>query len=519
MPIEMITGLSGAGLNTDIIPYELPPNYLTSCTNVRSNNGGIEPFGGHSEIKDLPAGAYPRSLLFISGNNTKFWIIACDDNVFKIESSVVSAKPDGMISSTPSATWSLTSIAGIPVMNSDSDIPYYMLPSYDKMKPLPWKKDTDWNAAKQSCKIMIAHKQFLFALGITNNGVYNSDGVRWSAPADIGGVPPTWDPLDTTSTAGYTTIGGAGGEIIGALPMRDALVIYRERGITIADYIGGRYVWRFRHLGSSVGLLSKDGVVDVNGTHYFLSDGDIYKTDGNSVQSIADKRIIRDLNGINKDHFGKSYAVHNPSKKEVLFCVPTANSTYPNKAYIYNYIDNSWFMRDLPQNVAMSYGLAASVSGAWDDLNATWNSLARSWAGDATTPFDNSLVIISPPIDSEPAKLSSIDSIIGFKRNLFDSIIERTDLAIQGLGQVTTIQRVFPHIQGDGTIYVQIGSQKVPNGPIQWKPAVPYNPSRDRKIDVRSTGVLHCYRIFADQVDFDFKVSGLDIEYVGAGTR
>jgi len=91
---------------------------------------------------------------------------------------------------------------------------------------------------------MRSHKQFLFALGLNEGGTIIPDGVRWSSPADITGIPETWDELDTTNFAGITTLGGDGGNIIDGVSLRDSFVVYRESGITVFDYVGGQFVWK-----------------------------------------------------------------------------------------------------------------------------------------------------------------------------------------------------------------------------------------------------------------------------------
>ena len=54
---------------------------------------------------------------------------------------------------------------------------------------------------------------------------------------------------------------------------------------------------------------------------------------------------------------------------------------------------------------------------------------------------------------------------------------------------------------------------------MTWKPEVVFDPNADRKVDIRTTGVLHAYRIIARDVKSDFKISGMDILYVPAGRR
>ena len=65
---------------------------------------------------------------------------------------------------------------------------------------------------------------------------------------------------------------------------------------------------------------------------------------------------------------------------------------------------------------------------------------------------------------------------------------------------------------------IQIGSQDYAGAPVRWKQETTFNPQTQRKIDVRTTGELHCWRI--KSIDGDsFEMSGMDIEYENSGAR
>ena len=65
---------------------------------------------------------------------------------------------------------------------------------------------------------------------------------------------------------------------------------------------------------------------------------------------------------------------------------------------------------------------------------------------------------------------------------------------------------------------IQFGSQDYPGAPVRWKPAVVFNPSTDRKIDIRTTGELHAWR-FQSIGKIAWKLSGFTIEFERAGVR
>lgn len=99
-----------------------------------------------------------------------------------------------------------------------------------------------------------------------------------------------------------------------------------------------------------------------------------------------------------------------------------------------------------------------------------------------------------------------------------NTIIERTGLPLGGHDRVTTITRVYPHVEGTEVIKFTFGSQDYAGSPIRWKPSVDFDPKTQRKIDIRTTGELHCWR--AESVGSgQWNLSGFDIEYALSGLR
>lgn len=519
MPIFNIKNYANAGLNSDLITADIKPNFITNGVNIRSVAGGISPFGGYTNMFDLPADKDVHDLYFIDSGQERFWIVTCSNSIYYVQGNIRDVSYTGMTTIGDKNRWSCTDLSGVPIINHPENTPKYMTQAMDKFEDLPWDSTRSWHDAGKACQFMVSHKQFLFAFGCYDNGDYVPDSVRWSSVADIGGIPQTWDELDTTNVAGYTQLGGSGGAIIGAMPLRDSLVVYRTHGISVIDYIGGVYVWRIRHFNSSIGLISSRAVAEVRGTHYFLSDGDVYKTDGNSLSSIATHRVKQRFASINKDKFDYCYAVHNPAFSEVIFFFPTSGSNYCDSALIYNYEYDSWYSREMPNNVKCDYGMIIGSPNNWDSLETSWNGFSSTWDQDTSTAFDNVIMCLMPQGEDNPPKLVSLSSILGTNEVLFNSVIERTDLLITNLDEATTIQQIYPHISSSTPVVIQVGSQQSPNGAVTWKPEVVFDPNKDRKVDMRTTGILHAYRIIVRDVVADFTISGMDILYTYAGRR
>jgi hypothetical protein len=520
-----ITDFAKAGLNSDIMPWDLPGNFLTNLNNVRINNKKLSPFGGSSVVATMPIDFAPGMLMPVGTVGGTYWILAGLDEVLVYDGSIFSdiSLASGYPGISDADVWSGCLLARIPVITNPGSFPQYW-PDQNPavlLEELPWSPGVTWDEANQNCQIMRSHKQYLFAMNLFDGANQYPDAVGWSVPADIGGIPETWDYLDTTNTAGRTWLAGSGGDIVDGHSMRDAFCVYRQSGISVFDYVGGPFVWQIRHLSSTIGLIAPDSIAEVKGTHFLIGDGDIVVNDGNKVVSLLHNRIKkRFTSNYNSDTYKNSYVVKNNSFSEVWFCVPDANATYPTIAYIYNWRDDTWAIRDIPEGPDSSYGSVSTPDIDWANVVGQWQNTPLTWARKQATPLDDTVVQCTlPSAPGEAGELLLLDHSGDNILTPYDMVIERVSYALEGLDQVTTITRIYPHIKGPGIVYIEAGSQDHPGSAVRWKPGVYFDPVNDRKVDIRTTGDLHCFRFTMKDVNSTMDLSGMDIEYVVAGVR
>ncbi len=522
-----LTNFAKAGLNSDIMPWALPGDFLTHVRNIRIKDGKLVPVPAASVVEDLPTDFYPAFLMFIDAPSGYYWLIAGDDGVGASCVYVYDYVSFYDISLGPYVGflkdgWQGIMLSGVPIINHKDNYPQCWLPqsTSSDLIDLNWDGVNTWRDVDQSAAIIKGHKQFLFALNLRDGLTDIPDGVRWSAPADVNSVPPTWDPLDTTNVAGFTTLGTDGGRIVDGLSLRDAFVVYREKSIAIFDYVGGQYVWQIRQLSSTAGLISANAVIEVNGSHYFIGDGDIYINNGNEIVSAIHGKIKDHFNGnYNSAYFYRSYVVRNDAFSEAWFCVPSSNSEYPDTAYVFNWRDNTWSVRTMDANSFSAYGKQTTPPITWDSVDYEWDTYDVQWGRTLPTPLGNSMYSVTPPTGGvgTSGQLILIDTSKA-PQFISDSVIERVSYTIEGISTVTTISRIFPRIKGPGSVLIQLGSQDTPGSPIVWKDKELFNPNTDRSLTTRTTGQFHCFRIEGvDDTYWEF--SGLDVEYVEAGRR
>jgi hypothetical protein len=515
-----INNIGLKGLNTDVAPWELEPGFITHCRNIRITSGAIESSGGSKDWATCPTPFNPGYVMPIGAVTNDFWVVAGRSAVYAFDGTswydISSALGYAAISTDQELDWTGCVLGAIPVLNNPQTYPEYWSPQSgaQPLQQLPFDASNTWQAMGYQCKVIRSHKNFLFALNLTEGGIDYPDSYRWSHPADINGLPASWDETDTAFLAGKSALGGDGGAIIDGATLRDSFVIYSEGGIDILDYTGDAFVWRRRELSSTTGLLGHDCLIEISGQHFFLADGDIVVNDGNTLKSIIHNRIRkRLLSQMSVDYYYRARAIRNNAYSEIWFCVPEDNAEYPNVAYVYNWKDDSWAIRDLPDGLtSVGFGAQSEPSETWDTLAGNWDGNISVWGSRNITPMNDTVV----GIHGADSKLIFLDPVEGIDN--YTAVIERVNYPLETARNVTTITRVFPNIDGNQVVKIQFGSQDYPSGSVRWKQPVNFDPSTDRKIDVRTTGELHAWRISSTGNKF-WRLSGMDIEYSNAGER
>lgn len=527
--ILRLKGIGNYGINSDINPWELGPEYITEGRNFRVRNGSIRPFGSFRHLQDAPPYENEVGFLkFIRVAPSGYWVQASRRHIHVISNNGSSWKSIGShdygLANHEQYEWTGTQLGKHLVLSNPHSNPESWLEGQELMEPLIFRPipDTDpvefetWEDLGYSCRAMRTHKSFLIALGI-NDEVDSPSGYRISTAADINGLPYTWDTDDRSGIAIRAQLGGSGGAIVDGLSLGDSFIIYSENAIdSISFNPSSEFYWTRREQSSSTGLLNPNSLVEVSGKHYFIGDGDIFINDGTNIQSLLYGRLQQRFNSsVNEFTKTTSYVVRNDVMKEIWFCVPENESVLATTAYIYNWQDNSWSIRDLPHSVAHSdYGTSVFEPGEffWGSNNTTWAEQEASWS-DTRSTADNDILVGIYSFGG----LGDLDPIDGDVDGDIDSVIERVDFPLLDNRGNVTITRCYPMAIG-APFEIQFGSQQQAEGPVSWQPYQRFTPGVDRKVDFRSTGELLCWRVKSIGSD-RFKLSGLEIEYVPSGLR
>jgi hypothetical protein len=544
LPFLPVRNLGGAGIVSDLHPYDLPPNALSGGVNVRFENKKITRGPVFREVFQLPTDFKPSYLFAIppvtEGNDALVTVGADGSKIYSLTggTTLVDATPEAPHPVNTEFPWSHTFLGSIAYLNQKDGVPLMRRQSDLKFVPLhAWPSN-------YRCAALRSYKDFLVALGVSQVGTEYPTMVKWSDFATFGSPPNSWAIDDTTNSAGENIVNEMRTPIIDGLTLRDSFIIYCQSEVWVMDYIGGNFMFRFRKLYDRRGVINQNCVVQVDGLHYVFDRNDIYVHDGASTpRSICDGKVKKFIfDGIQQDKRQLCFVTHDPRLSEIHFAYPSSDSlagfegptTGCNRIASFNYAEGQWSFYDAPNVV----GSAASVipSGiSYEDMAAVGfpdaNDPYRTQAQDKETHTilasrkDSSqgitqdrllgLDLVSQPRLDKPLCLETVKP----------SLVERIgiDLDEDGnpLPSYKVVHTIYPQlgVTGDDNVEFQFGSSDVVGAMPSWGSNLPFDPSLTTKVDTgRVAGRYLAWRLhYAGEGDFAF--SGFDAKLTARGRR
>jgi len=294
--------------------------------------------------------------------------------------------------------------------------------------------------------------QFAISLGCTNEvGVYDPLLVRWSAQEDFN----DWT-ASATNTAGSNPL-STGSKIVGGMHSRQAVMIWTDTATHTMQFVGGPFVFRFRHVGDNTGLIGPHAAAEFNGIPFWMGDTNFFVWQGGAVQTLdctVRRYVFDDFNRTNSD---KVYAAINSEFNEITWLYPSAASLECDRYVSYNPLENYWV-----------YGTGKFT--AWED-KGTFDTIITG--GSDSYLYNN-----------EPEGVYTADGA------LLSSYIESASFEIDSGNQMMLIRRLIPDvsISPSGQVKFEITTKRYPQateettkGPFVIQPGT-------EKIDFRSRG-------------------------------
>ena len=185
-------------------------------------------------------------------------------------------------------------------------------------------------------KIMLPYQFRLLIFNYDDNGTDMPITFRYTVADDF-------EDFSGTGSNARNMPQGAGTQIMNAVAIKDYVGVYKDKSISVLDYVGGSsYFATAVHI-EGIGLLATDAIVNLGTSHLFMgSDYNIYEWNGGwELIPIGNaiKKYIKD--NIYKANKSYCFATANFERTEAHFFIPITNG-YPTRFLTYNWTDKTW---------------------------------------------------------------------------------------------------------------------------------------------------------------------------------
>lgn len=511
MPIATIPALGQYGLVADQPAQEIPDNAFSGVSNMRFRDGSAVRFTGHRAIFDATS-VVPYSLATFGSATARFWI----------HSGLASTFADDGTTRTDITGTSLTggvdnkitggSLSGLYIQNNEIDPPKY----WDGNTANNLATLTAWDA-NWRVKFIRPFKNYLVYGYPTKSSVTYPHTVGWSAAADPGTPPSTYDPASATTDAGDVPLGETPDKLVDGLPLGEIFVIYKEQSAYRMEYIGGQQIFSFKRIPGNYGMLAANCAASTPKGHVVLANGDIVLVDGfGEPQSLV---VGRDKNWffstqLDSTYGSRSFAVAYPTKNEAWIYYPQVGSSVCDKVFVWNWIDNTWGIRDAPNVTAAACGLLTYPAGlSTDALSGNTDDLVGATDSNDFTPNDSRLIMASAA-----SALYLADSGGTFAGTAVSAMLERTGMAFGDPDTVKLLKSITPRVSAPaGTVLtIQFGASMSAEVAPTWSDAVTYTVGTDVKAFSFAQGRFLAYRISSTSTQ-PWSVKSMDFEIQSTG--
>jgi hypothetical protein len=512
-----VENIARPGIIVDVPDQLLPNGAWTDSRNIRYRDGGAEKCKGYEQaMGNLSLTA--RWAAPLTDGSSYFWVYASNSVLYATDGSSHAnvSHPSLSYVATDDLGWNGGAFHGRIIANDGVTVPQVWSPGLGNR----FASLSHWPSI--SAKVIRPFKDFIFALRITEGGSFQPRTLRWSDKAAQNAMPSSWDFQDPTNQAGITELAQTGDLLVDCAPLRDSLVIYKENHTWLADYIGGSDVFAFRQIFTQAGLLAEDCYGILGTSHVVLTDNDLVIHDGNSIKSIADRRIRRWLfSRINPSTYKRSFISVDHRNREVFICFPESSFNWPNMALVWNWAEDTFHVFDLGREITYAtHGIipSGSVSTTFDNDTGTFDDDVGTYDESTYSQFLTRMLLL----DAHATKAYQNDTGETYNGVEMGVYAQRTGTHINPAGRgVQSIKAIYPKVSGlnGDALHFHIGTRESSSAATFWTGPYYYVIGQDHKIDVRPVPG----RIVDIHVEhhgpYPFRFFGYSVEYYPDGNR
>lgn len=482
---------------------ELDSAGLTECQNLIPGEGFYRPFPSvsvYSSAMGEPArGAWSG---YVDNRFSSF--VGTQTKIYLVNTSTPLEVASGL-TTPPNTYWQFERFGEDLIAANGSD----PIKKYDLDESSDSFSDFITSASAPTSRFIAVAKSFL-VLGntIDSSNVKNTQRIWWSGINDPDNFPTPGGVEANTVQSSYNDLNDPDGGEIRALFGGDELIIFLEKSIWQASYIGGNFVWQFFKVADKRGLYVENCAKRIDRTVYFLDETGFFSyTPGSLPKNIGYGKVDRYFwENVHQSYVYDTHAAIDEENKLILWVYVDANSgsTTPDRALAYNYV-TGWWSRLHHSTPFMFF--TGSTGYTLDELDAFGN-----------LDFGVTVSLDSRFWQGGVGVLAGVDSsnrVVHYNSTAQASKIETQEIEASP-GRRSIISGVRPVINGSATVFVQIGSRSLQTSSVSYSSTFSVN-SNTGWHNMRVEGRYHRVRV-ATSGAFT-KLIGIDAEVITGGVR
>lgn len=325
-----------------------------------------------------------------------------------------------------------------------------------------------------------------------------ADRIRWSALGNY-----TDYVINATTQADFQDNPGGGScqRIFGG----EEAIIFFERAIYKATYVGSPVVFQFDEIVTGRGLYAKKAAAKIDSMVFFLDSDGFYVFEGNRAVPIGDEKVNRwffdNLDGTSLKNI--SCAIDHENRV-VMWAFPSIDTTSskPDKIIAFNWTTRRWTYGVVDCDMIFTTLSSTFTLDALDALVTSLDAMNIS--------LDSRLINAAGTINVGVLNLHKLEGFGGAPLTAVMTFNERQGVA----GGRSLMTEAWPLVDG-GTVKVEVGTRNRQQDPVVWGPALSINGVGFAPL--RSEGRYHRVRL---TVTGSFtNIQGVQTQVMGTGVR
>jgi hypothetical protein len=164
---------------------------------------------------------------------------------------------------------------------------------------------------------------------------------------------------------------------------QDKLVVFKNNKMFLIYWVGGKLLWNYQRITTSIGCVGANAVVEFNGVLYWMHNTGIYSFDGNGAPKEISSQIKPVVTGLSPLVLSQTQAMARSDRGQIWFALP-----YQGDEVVYSYRNCAVIVYDIELQNWTKFGFPAAALGKVRlGSNYTYADFPLSYSEYSTNPI------------------------------------------------------------------------------------------------------------------------------------